>query len=41
MNRKTMLTLVMATVWLAVLTGLAVSAQDKYTASVLPRSDER
>jgi hypothetical protein len=34
MNRKTTLTLVIATVWLAVLTGLAVSAQDKYTVKV-------
>jgi len=34
MNRRNMLTSGMAMVWLAVLGGLAVSAQDKYTAKV-------
>ena len=34
MNRKNMLTMGMATVWLAVLGGLAMSAQDKYTVKV-------
>ena len=33
MNRKSMLTIVMATVWIAVL-GLAIYAQDKYTVKV-------
>jgi hypothetical protein len=31
MNRRSMLTIGIATVWLAVLGGLAISAQDKYT----------
>ena len=31
MNRKSMLTIGIATVWLAALGGLAISAQDKYT----------
>ena len=34
MNRKSMLTIGIATVWLAVLGGLAISAQDKYTVKV-------
>jgi hypothetical protein len=34
MNRKSMLTIVIATVWLAVLGGFAISAQDKYTVKV-------
>ena len=34
MNRKSMLTIGIATVWLAVLGGLALSAQDKYTVKV-------
>jgi hypothetical protein len=34
MNRKSMLTIVIATVWLAVLGGLAISAQDKHTVKV-------
>ena len=34
MNRKGMLTIGIATVWLAVLGGLAVSAQDKYAVKV-------
>ena len=35
MNRKTTLTIGIAAVWLAVLGGLAISAQDKYTVKVL------
>ena len=34
MNRKSMLTIGITTVWLAVLGGLAMSAQDKYTVKV-------
>ena len=34
MNRKSMLTIGIATIWLAVLGGLAISAQDKYTVKV-------
>ena len=34
MNRKSMLTIGITTVWLAVLGGLAISAQDKYTVKV-------
>ena len=34
MNRKSVLTLGIATVWLAVLGGLTISAQDKYTVKV-------
>ena len=34
MNRKTILTIGITTVWLAVLGGLAISAQDKYTVKV-------
>ena len=34
MSRKNMLTIGAATVWLAVVGGLAVSAQDKYTVKV-------
>ena len=34
MNRKSMLTIGIATVWLAVVGGLAISAQDKYTVKV-------
>ena len=34
MNRKSMLTIGIATVWLAVLGGFAISAQDKYTVKV-------
>ena len=34
MNRKGMLTIGIATVWLAVFAGLAISAQDKYTVKV-------
>ena len=34
MSRKRMLTIVVAAVWLAVLGGFAVSAQDKYTVKV-------
>ena len=34
MNRKSMLTIGLATVWLAVLGGLAISAQEKYTVKV-------
>src|SRR5438105_4049757 len=34
MNRNRMLTIGIATVWLAGLGGLAISAQDKYTAKV-------
>src|SRR5215510_8038416 len=34
MNRNSMLTMRIATVWLAILGGLAISAQDKYTAKV-------
>ena len=34
MNRKTMLMIGITTVWLAVLGGLAISAQDKYTLKV-------
>ena len=34
MNRKSVLTIGMATVWLAVLGGLAIAAQDKYTVKV-------
>ena len=34
MNRKSTLTIVIASVWLAVLGGFAVSAQDKYTVKV-------
>ena len=34
MNRKTMLMIGITTVWLAVLGGLAISAQDKYTVKV-------
>ena len=34
MNRKSMLRIGIATVWLAVLGGLAISAQDKYTVKV-------
>ena len=34
MNRRSMLTIGIATVWLAVLGGLAISAQDKYTVKV-------
>jgi Cytochrome P460 len=34
MNRKSMLTIGIAAVWLAVLAGLAISAQDKYTVKV-------
>ena len=34
MNRKSMLMIGIATVWLAVLGGLAISAQDKYSAKV-------
>ena len=34
MNRKSMLTMGIAVVWLAVLGGLAISAQDKYTVKV-------
>ena len=34
MNRKGMLTIGIATAWLAVLGGLAISAQDKYTVKV-------
>ena len=34
MNRKSMLTMGVATVWLAVLGGWAISAQDKYTVKV-------
>src|SRR6266478_388902 len=34
MNRKSMVTIGVATVWLAVLGGLAISAQDKYTVKV-------
>jgi hypothetical protein len=33
-NRKSMLTVGFATIWLAVLGGLAVSAQDKYAVKV-------
>src|SRR6185503_21079759 len=34
MNRKSVLTIGITTVWLAVLGGLAISAQDKYTVKV-------
>src|SRR5262245_4860814 len=34
MNRKSMVTMAIATVWCAVLTGLALSADDKYTVKV-------
>ena len=34
MNRKSMLTIGITTVWLAVLGGLVISAQDKYTVKV-------
>jgi hypothetical protein len=34
MNRKSMMTIGIATVWLAVLGGLTISAQDKYTVKV-------
>jgi hypothetical protein len=34
MNRKSMWTIVIATVWLAVIGGLVISAQDKYTVKV-------
>jgi hypothetical protein len=34
MSRKSILTIAIATVWFAVLSGLAVSAQDKYTVKV-------
>jgi cytochrome P460 len=34
MNRKSMLTIAMTTVWLAALGGVAISAQDKYTLKV-------
>ena len=34
MSRKSMLTIEIATVWLAVVAGLAISAQDKYTVKV-------
>ena len=34
MNRKSMLTIGIAAVWLAVVGGLAISAQDKYTVKV-------
>ena len=34
MNRKRILTIAIATVWFAVLGGLAISAQDKYTVKV-------
>ena len=34
MKRTSMLTMAFATVWLTVLTGLAISAQDKYTVKV-------
>jgi hypothetical protein len=34
MNRKSMLTIGIATVWLGILGGLAISAQDKYTVKV-------
>jgi hypothetical protein len=34
MNRKSMLTIGVTTVWLAVLGGYAMSAQDKYTVKV-------
>src|SRR5262245_18830535 len=34
MNRKSQLTIALATVWLAVLGGLAMSAQDKYSVKV-------
>jgi hypothetical protein len=34
MNRKSMVTIGITTVWLAVLAGLAISAQDKYTEKV-------
>src|SRR5262245_41648897 len=34
MNRKSMLTIGIATVWIAVLGGLVISAQDKYTVKV-------
>ena len=34
MNRNSMLTIGIATAWLAVLGGLAISAQDKYTVKV-------
>ena len=34
MNRMSMMTIGIATVWLAVLGGLTISAQDKYTVKV-------
>ena len=34
MNRNSLLTIAIATIWLAALCGLAVSAQDKYTTKV-------
>ena len=34
MNRRSMLTIAVATVWLAIAGGLAISAQDKYTVKV-------
>ena len=34
MNRKSMLTIGIAAVWLAVSGGMAISAQDKYTVKV-------
>jgi cytochrome P460 len=34
MNRKSMLTIAIATIWLAILCGLAISAQDKYAVKV-------
>ena len=34
MNRKSMLTIGIATVWFAALSGLVISAQDKYTLKI-------